>query len=103
MSQMYIDLGKLLAAYEQRARARQTLKSAQRGLESARQDCRMFGIYEDCGPAYEGWRDEAEGKFRQALSQKISAEKFTKKLRCEFLEKYEDAEKILTENGITTG
>ena len=61
----------------------QRCKELKAEVEAAEKNVRAFGMYEDCGPGYYEQLAEAKAELRQAVSIKISTEKYMKKLRHE--------------------
>jgi hypothetical protein len=43
------------------------IEEAEKSLEHAEREYRAMGCYEDCGPFYEGLRDEAEMKLKDLV------------------------------------
>ncbi len=88
-------IGKILSIRESKLYLRSknltALKTAQQELSTAQSDYSAYGMYDDCGLSYEMSLVEAKAKAKNAqndLSLIISFEKYLKKERCAFLEKY---------------
>jgi hypothetical protein len=95
---IYVEMGKILAVYKQRASIRSQTKALSNRVRTVRAEVRMFGMYDDCGPGYIQEYESIRYTFDELVKQKISMDKYCKKLRCEFIEKYpEFADELLKE------
>jgi hypothetical protein len=90
MKDVYIEMGRILAIYEQRASVRSKAKALSDRFHEAQADVRRWGMYDDCGPGYIQEYESIRYMFDELVKQKISMDKYCKKLRCEFIEKYPD-------------
>lgn len=57
------------------------IKREQKYLEHEQQDARHFGIFEDCGQFYVDKVKERETRIKTLIEEKISLEKYAKKLK----------------------
>lgn len=104
-AQMYVDLGEVLCAkrmfLHNRAKVREQIKSSLSSLDQAKKSYSMFGMYDDCGPSYESDLIEARAQYNNAMCNRetfvVSSEKFFKKLKHQFLEKYPTFDWMLNE------
>jgi hypothetical protein len=94
-TQIYVDIGKILAAREAvlyiKKKYKENYAGAEGQLQQARNDLNHFGLYDDCGPSYEADYDKAKkhvAESEKMLPVVISFEKHYKKLKHEFKEKY---------------
>lgn len=94
-AQIYIDIGKILAAREAvlyiKKKYKENYAGADSQLQQARNDLNHFGLYDDCGPSYEADYDKAKkhvAESEKMLPIVISFEKHYKKLKHEFNENY---------------
>lgn len=104
-AQMYIDLGEIIGAKKNflliRDKSREEIKKTKEKLHSAKNEYSDFGMYDDCGDAYRDWLEEAKIKHDIAIAFRVtivvSYEKYFKKLRHSFLEKYPAFDWLLDE------
>ena len=92
MKEVYLEIGKIVAIYQQRAKVRSDTKRMGAFVREAEKNVRMFGIYDDCGPDYIQEYDNIRYTFDEMIKQKISMDKYCKKLRSEFIDKYPEYE-----------
>ena len=81
-------LGMVMAAHNNRAFCRAHCTAAMAAKVEARKDLSDFGGYADCGPSYEASHAEAQGRSNEAIRAKISAEKFYRKMKLDFIAAY---------------
>jgi len=62
------------------------IKELQKQLEGEKQDLRELGNYEDCGSYYQEQVIKTEAVISELVSQKISLEKWRKKLKYSLIE-----------------
>lgn len=105
-AQMYIDLGEIIGAKKNflclRDESRKEIKRTKARVVSAKKEYSDFGMYDDCGDAYRDWLEEAKIKHDIAIAFRVtfvvSSEKYFKKLRHFFLEKYPAFDWLLNEH-----
>lgn len=85
-------LGQVMCAHRNRKFTRQKAKGAAREYKEACVMHRSFGMYSDCGCAYEEQKSCAHAVMAARTSAKVSAEKHYKKLSHEFIESGGSAE-----------
>lgn len=69
---------------------RQEIKEAKKELEAAKADSISFGCFDDCGDSYRDMLVRAQSRLDTLVDLKINIEKYSKKLKNEFNEKYGD-------------
>lgn len=90
-----IAITEIVAAQAVKLQQEHTIKrlcrNAKARLDSARRDYNQFGLYDDCGPSYEDDLRRAEGAMnlhKRLVPELISSQKYLKKLKAQFKEKY---------------
>lgn len=97
VKEIYIEIGKILAVYQQRSQIRSNAKKLMKQLDESYSNVRMFGMYDDCGSSYIQEYERIRHTIDEVVKQKISMDKYCKKLRLEFIEKYPEYEVELME------
>ncbi len=90
-----IAMGEVLCAFRThrhlRRKFRGRIKKSRQDLAQAEHDLNSFGMFEDCGPSYEYACARAQGELwatAEQLAMVVSTEKYFRKLRHAFREKY---------------
>lgn len=105
-TQMYIDLGEVICAKKMflhlRSKSKKEIKAAKSKYDYSTKEYNDFGMYNDCGDSYSEWNRIAKNELKTAIDNRVkfvvSSEKFFKKLKHKFIEKYPDFEWLLFES-----
>jgi len=93
----YVEMGRVLEAHNNRAYVRHKIDPLLKELTEAKTNRRDFGHYEDCGDSYHDRVRVVETEVQEAVTRKIEAEKYFRKLKLTFIEKYPTLKTVLEE------
>jgi hypothetical protein len=88
MMEVYIEMGRVLEAHNNRFYLREKNRKQAPKVASAQREYHAMGMFEDCGSFYETCYTEAKAEASAALEAKIKGEKHFKKLKLTFAETY---------------
>lgn len=92
---MYIQLGKVLAAYDAFNWAASKTAPAKKALDDTKKDLSRFGYFEDCREFYERSEVREETRLSDTVYYKRALEKNFKRLRHEFFELFPGQDWVL--------
>jgi len=84
----YIMIGRVLETHDTRHFFRKEILEYERRKESAAEDLRAFGMYDDCGESYREAGAAADAALRDSIDRKVRAEKHFRSRRLDFVERY---------------